>query len=258
MIATIRRRIGSWIAGYLNHTISKYEPFSAHDVPVLEKFLKPGDVLLVEGNTRISTAIKYLTQSTWSHSAIFVGDSTGVTTESGETCPLVEAELSRGVIASPLSKYRHFNTRICRPVGLSQQDCEKVVGRIVGSLGKDYDLKHIVDLARYLFPTPPVPVKFRRRMLAFGSNDPSRAICSTMIAETFQSVGYPILPTVQRKTELNKYHYTTTEILHIRHHSLFTPRDYDISPYFKIVKPTIEQGFDYQTLVWDKPDVKIK
>ncbi len=79
-----------------------------------------------------------------------------------------------------------------------------------------------------------------------------------MIAETFQSVGYPILPTVQRKTELNKYHYTTTEILHIRHHSLFTPRDYDISPYFKIVKPTIEQGFDYQTLVWDKPDVKIK
>jgi hypothetical protein len=28
------------------------------------------------------------------------------------------------------------------------------------------------------------------------------------------------------------------------------PRDFDISPYFEIVKPTIVQGFDYTTLHW--------
>ena len=35
--------------------------------------LKPGDVLLVEGNNHISGVIKYLTQSTWSHAALYVG-----------------------------------------------------------------------------------------------------------------------------------------------------------------------------------------
>ena len=38
--------------------------------PVTDKLmacLQPGDVLLVEGQTRVSVAIKYLTQSTWSH-----------------------------------------------------------------------------------------------------------------------------------------------------------------------------------------------
>jgi len=28
------------------------------------------------------------------------------------------------------------------------------------------------------------------------------------------------------------------------------PRDFDISPYFEIVKPTIVRGFDYTTLHW--------
>ena len=39
--------------------------------------LRPGDVLLVDGNTRISSAIKYLTQSTWSHAALYLGDALG-------------------------------------------------------------------------------------------------------------------------------------------------------------------------------------
>ncbi|HEY7458830.1 MAG TPA: lipo-like protein, partial [Xanthobacteraceae bacterium] len=32
--------------------------------------------------------------------------------------------------------------------------------------------------------------------------------------------------------------------------SLFAPRDFDISPYFAIVKPTIEAGFDYRKVGW--------
>ncbi len=41
-----------------------------------------------------------------------------------------------------------------------------------------------------------------------------------------------------------------TEILHVRHHSLFTPRDFDVSPYFEIVKPGLAGGFDYRSLDW--------
>jgi len=42
-------------------------------------------------------------------------------------------------------------------------------------------------------------------------------------------------------------------LLHIRHHSLFAPRDFDISPYFRVVKPTLEIGFDFRALHWAEP-----
>jgi len=76
----------------------------------------------------------------------------------------------------PLSKYDEFNTRICRPVGLTPEDLNGVISHMEQSLGRVYDLKNIVDLARYLLPQPPVPRRFRRRMLALGSGDPTRAI----------------------------------------------------------------------------------
>jgi len=112
--------------------------------------------------------------------------------------------------------------------------------------------RNILDLARYLLPTPPVPVRWRRRMLALGSGDPTREICSTLIAQAFQKVRYPILPLImgEDKTLRIRSYYSSQEMLHIRHHSLFTPRDFDVSPFFAIIKPTIEHGFDYKVLRW--------
>ncbi len=112
-------------------------------------------------------------------------------------------------------------------------------------------MKNIIDLMRYLFPYPPVPVFFRRRMLALGSGDPTKAICSTLIAQAFQSVKYPILPTIElQKIQSGEATFQEKEIYHIRHYSLFTPRDFDISPYFKVIKPTIEAGFNYKEIFW--------
>ena len=67
-----------------------------------------------------------------------------------------------------------------------------------------------------------------------------------MIAQAFESVRYPILPRI----ELIESKETRREVLHIRHYSLYMPRDFDISPYFAIVKPTIEIGFNYRKLRW--------
>lgn len=242
--------IGRALAGYLNQPIKHYEPFSVHPAETLGSILKPGDILLVEGNTRFSVAIKYLSQSTWSHAALFVGDALKDSKCGAEPCQLIEADLVHGVIGVPLSKYAHFNTRIVRPVGLTPQDRNAVVQFMVDSLGKSYDLKNITDLVRYLMPTPPVPARFRRRMLALGSGDPTRAICSALIAQAYQSVCYPILPCAERRADQHSSAYTESEILHIRHHSLFTPRDFDVSPYFQIVKPTLERGFSYKELAW--------
>ena len=153
----------------------------------------------------------------------------------------------------PLSKYATYNTRICRPVGLTRDDRRAIVDYMTSRIGTKYDLKNIFDILRYFLPTLPVPVRWRRRMLSFGSGDPTRAICSSLIAQAFQSVRYPILPEIRKHPGQTTAQstYSRQEILHIRHHSLFTPRDFDLSPSFQVVKPTLEYGFDYKTLNWD-------
>jgi len=156
------------------------------------------------------------------------------------------------VRAVPLSHFAGLHTRICRPVGLAGDELKKVVDFAVTRIGEAYDMKNVFDLARYLFPTPPVPARFRRRMIALGSGDPTRAICSTLIAEAFGSVRYPILPEYVPPKAGERADEAQEEILRIRHHSLYVPRDFDISPYFAIVKPTIAHGFDFHQLRWEQ------
>jgi hypothetical protein len=153
--------------------------------------------------------------------------------------------MSVGVVSAPLAKYLDFHTRICRPVGLADDDRAKLCAYAVERIGCGYDLKNISDLVRYLVPLP-VPQRWRRRMIALGSGDPTRLICSTLIAQAFEAIRYPILPTVT----LIENPATRREILHIRHSSLYAPRDFDISPFFQVVKPTIETGFNYKQLQW--------
>jgi Permuted papain-like amidase enzyme, YaeF/YiiX, C92 family len=239
-------RLGHFIARQVSKPTSGYEPYAAAAPELVAMTIRPVDVLLVEGSrSRVSSSIRYLTQSTWSHAALYVGLAAELGERDGEPLVLVEAEIGKGVIASPLSKYNTYNTRICRPVGLTSADREKVIRYAVERIGYAYDLKNILDLIRFLLPRPPVPARWRRRMIALGSGDPTRAICSTLIAQAFEAVKYPILPLVERVDDESRQ-----EILHIRHHSLYTPRDFDISPFFAVVKPTIEAGFDYRRLRW--------
>lgn len=238
---------------WLNKESDRYRNISSSDPVKLARHLEPCDILLVEGNIRISTAIKYLTQSTWSHAAMYVGDALGANTELAHGDSLIEANFSEGVIGVPLAKYAGLNVRICRPVGLTDTDQQKVLDFMVKSIGMDYDTDNVIDLMRYLIPMPPVPVRWRRQMLALGSGDPTRAICSSLIAQAFGSIHYPILPEKHLEAREDPFgHYTERLIHHIRHHSLYTPRDFDLSPYFAVVKPTLAENFNYTELEWDE------
>ena len=201
-------------------------------------FIQPCDVLLVEGSSRISTAIKYLTQSTWSHSALCVGDRAQY--------PLVEADVEFGVSAVPFEKYLDANVRICRPIGLSEADRGRLIDFVLARIGNTYDLKNVFDLARYLLPTPPVPVRWRRQLITFGSGEPTKAICSSLIAEAFGAVRYPILPDLESRADGATPHW----VYKVRSHTAYTPRDFDLSPYFAVIKPTIERRFDYHEFPW--------
>jgi len=231
---------------YLDTPLRNYKAVSTSSPGLLTDILQPGDVLLVEGDTRISVAIKYLTQSTWSHAAIYVGNVSDKYSVNDEAV-LIEADIEKGVIIVPLSKYEHLHTRICRPKNLTDEDQKSLVNFLVERIGFKYDMKNVIDLMRYLLPTPPVPVGWRRRMIALGSGDPTRAICSTLIAQAFQSICYPILPEIESSS---KKDHVQREIMRIRHHSLYTPRDFDISPYFEIVKPSLVKGFNYKEITW--------
>jgi Permuted papain-like amidase enzyme, YaeF/YiiX, C92 family len=242
-------RVGRWIAAYLQRPASGYEPFTPADPAALRACIKPGDILLIEGRNHISGIVKYLTQSTWSHAALYVGPISGRITAGGEPCELVESNMDAGIIAVPLSTYLRFHTRICRPVGLSPADCQVVCDYAIERIGLQYDLRNFIDLARYMVPLP-VPQRWRRRMIALGSGDPTKLICSALIAQAFGAIGYPILPAIERVESEN----ARREIYHIRHSSLYTPRDFDISPYFSVVKPTIEMGFDYKSIHWFADD----
>jgi hypothetical protein len=242
--------LGRALAAYLSKSRRQGAQVATSPAETLAGALEVGDIVLIEGNTRISVVIKYLTQSTWSHAALYVGDKLGAPPPGEEPKVFIEADLREGVRAVPLSDYAGLHTRICRPAGLSADDRRKVIEFAIARIGNPYDLRNVFDLARYLLPTPPVPSRWRRRMLALGSGDPTRAICSTLIAQAYESVRYPILPLyapVQPSAHAKDAH---EELLRIRHYSLFAPRDFDISPYFAIVKPTLVHGFDYHKLRW--------
>ena len=243
MSGRIQEYIGVKLAAFLEQPIKGYQPATPPDHEALSFSLRPGDIILVEGNSRVSSVIKYLTQSTWSHAMMYVGPVPGKFTPEGEPHVLVEANLGIGVETSPLSRYRDAHVRVCRPIGISVRDRARVVAYVLERVGLEYDVKNITDMLRFLVPLP-IPTRWRRRMLSMGSGQPTRTICSTLIAQAFESVRYPILPRIEASE------YSRKEILHIRHHSLFAPRDFDLSPYFAVVKPTIERGFDYKTMVW--------
>jgi hypothetical protein len=231
--------LGRKLARYLMAPAKHYKPtvISGGEARWTD-YIEPCDVLLIEGASRISSAIKYLTQSTWSHAAIWVGEAA--------PAPLVEADVAAGVAAVPLDKYRDANVRICRPIGLTSDDRTRLIDFIVAHIGASYDLKNLLDLARYLIPAPPVPARFRRGLITFGSGEPTKAICSSLIADAFAAVRYPILPIPVVAAPISHFRRRAS--------STYVPRDFDLSPYFAVVKPTIEHRFDYQRFPWAETD----
>ena len=63
--------------------------------------LRRGDVLLVDASSRISTAIRYLAQSTWSHAALCVNERSGSQYHGEQEMELVPADVVEGVRRVP-------------------------------------------------------------------------------------------------------------------------------------------------------------
>ena len=203
--------------------------------------LKLGDVILVEGRSRAADVIKLVTQSPWSHAALFIGRPSTIDRPElrrliaervGPDCDdqlIIESELGLGTVIRPISVYREEHLRICRPKGLNRHDARMVLMYALSRVGTPYDVRQILDLARFLFPWAVMPRRWRSTLFYHHVGLPTRTVCSTMIAEAFDAVRFPILPLVKRLEG-------TTVQLFRRNPLLCTPKDFDYSPYFEIIK----------------------
>jgi len=199
------------------------------------------DVVLIEGRSRVSEVIKLITQSTWSHAALYIGRLHDIEDPllrdslrkhymgAPDTQLIIESELGIGTVVRPLTNYECEHLRICRPRGLDFQGSQKVIRYSIGRLGTSYDVRQIFDLARFLFPWFIMPRRWRSSLFSANPGKSTQTVCSTMIAEAFGSITFPILPLAKR-TEGGQVK------LYMRNPKLCTPSDFDYSPYFDIIK----------------------
>jgi hypothetical protein len=215
--------------------------FPLSDFERIRDELKPCDVILVEGRSRASDVIKLVTQSPWSHAALYIGRPSEIdrphlremiADHVGLDCSdqlVIESELGLGTVIRPISVYREEHLRICRPKGLNRNDARQVLTYALSRVGTPYDVRQILDLARFLFPWAIMPRRWRSTLFHHRVGLPTHTVCSTMIAEAFDAVRFPILPLVKRIEG-------TTVQLFRRNPLLCTPKDFDYSPYFEIIK----------------------
>jgi len=263
----LMKKIGRALLRRLERPLPTYEQRIINHLDNLYREIRPGDVLLVEGSARVSRIIQHITRSSWSHSALYVGNrletidrrhvmvDRGHNGETNLQHMLVEADGGNGVIAVPLTKYRDLNIRICRPFGISPHDLSLVVDDAIANLGKHYDHENLLDLALLAMPTAFNPFKKRTLQACLGGCTEYKVICSGMIAAAFQKVGYPIVPALHPHTgkndRLSNDPYGSRLIM--RHFSQIVPRDFDISPNFEVIKYNIIRSgsFDYKS-IWAK------
>jgi len=179
--ASILSSLGARLAGALARFLA--EPVrrraATDDVLALLARLRPGDVLLTEGNTRAAALVRFITRSPWAHVSIYVGP---LQAGNDPRC-IVEAHISAGVRAVPLSEFKGQRARIVRPSGLNDADRLRLADWLVGHIGDAYDLAQAWTLCRsFLKLRPP------RAMV----QDAKRFICSSLLVQAFLFVGHPI------------------------------------------------------------------
>ena len=231
------------------------------DFERISREVKACDVVLIEGRSRVSEVIKMITQSSWSHAALYIGRLHDIEDPAvrealekhydgwAEKQLIIESELGMGTVVRPLTVYEQEHLRVCRPRGLGERDSQSVITYAVSQLGTAYNVRQIFDLARFFFPWFIMPRRWRSSLFSTKPGKSTQTVCSTMIAEAFGSIQFPILPLVKRIEDDRVQ-------LFRRNPKLCVPRDFDYSPYFDIIKyPFLdfEHDTDQRLLPWRGP-----
>lgn len=277
----------------LTRPVKGYGAAEVTNLVKLKSRVKPGDVLLVSGNARISYVVKVLTLSQWSHVVLYVGDRGELLSAAdrehweklyGPECLrhlVVDADPLRGVHLKPADDFVGLMVRHCRPDAISQEDISNVISYALNQQGRRYDVRHIIRLLFfYAFPWEIFPAGVKRAVTEFTLSE-SDTICSRVLSEAFQSVGYPIRPlwVIENRRAINSRAVTflsglrhrgksagrllaagrmrkafnrlgDTRYLEVRLKGTryITPADYDLSRFFSVVKDKSDLSIDYRSI----------
>jgi len=250
-----------WLNKRLAHWLMKDKPAPALPLCDFDRIcyeLRQGDVILIEGRSKAADIIRTITQTAWSHSALYLGrihdiedkDTRALIQKHYQGPPgtqlIIEGIMGEGIVINPLEIYKNDHIRLCRPKSLSPQDAQNVINHAVTYLGQGYDTRQVFDLFRLLLPWRILPKTWGSSLFKKDGGLSSKTMCSTMMAEAYDSVNYPILPIMDKKED-------KTIELRAKNAKLITPRDFDYSPYFEIIKyPFIAfaEHAPYRNLPW--------
>ena len=253
--------LGNWLVEKLgNYLLKEITPPRGFlsDFSRICHEVRAADVLLIEGRNRISHMVQHITQSPWSHSALYIGRIHDLEDPklreliqhnykgSPSEQLLIESVVGQGTVIVPISKYHEEHIRVCRPTGLSHVDAQNTINYAVKTIGREYDIRHFFDLGRFIFSNRLIPRRWKSSLFDQKAGKVEQDICSTMIAKAVGSIKFPILPLIRIS------HHNRLEIIR-RNPDLYAPCDFDYSPYFDIIKyPMIPvTGYSaYRHLPW--------
>ena len=195
----VQRKAARKIAERLNRDLIGYHLRTRNNMENLKKSLRPGDVILVEGNKLISRVVMAVTHSTWSHSALYVGEG-----------KIIDPLPSTGTAINVVDALKNLNIRVCRAVGLSEDQLQRVCEFALSHVGRGYDHLNISNILFSFFRSDRDHTEF------LGDISGSNEVCSGLIAKAFDTVGYRIIEGVN--------------------FSQIVPGDFDLSPYFAVIK----------------------
>ena len=220
--------------------------------------IRPADVILVEGRTRFSKVVKNLTQSPWTHAALYIGRLHDIEDAqireqvqlhyqgSPKDRLIIESFPGEGTLVKNINVHENEHIRLCRPSGLSNSDAQKIIEYATRHIGNEYNMRHVLDLGRFLLGSIFIPGRWQSVLFNYSPNQTTRDVCSVMIADAFSSIKFPVLPLIRQDASKK------LELIS-RNPWLCAPCDFDYSPYFEIIKyPMIpnEVTAHYKNLPW--------
>ena len=131
-----------WIIGKISIWLLHQDPPQREylcDFNIICSKIRPTDILMVDGRSRISKMIKLVTQSPWSHAALYIGRLQDIKdpqmqarirqyySGSPEKQLLIESEIGKGTIITTVDDYKNDHLRIVRPEWLLKEDVNKVM-----------------------------------------------------------------------------------------------------------------------------------
>jgi hypothetical protein len=214
LLTRCRARLIHGLVLFLTQPVRQYNLVDADDLHTLATVLRHGDVVLASGRTRAAALVRRFTGSCWAHAAMYVGP----LEEGPDPRCIVEADIAEGVRAVPLTEFRGQRVLVLRPTGLQPDDRQRLADWMLARIGHRYDLAHAWALAKTVLRLP-VPLR-----VPPVSESATRFICSSLLAQAFVLVGYPVAPAHVRMRDASQ-----SDLRYV------TPRDFEKASGFEVI-----------------------